>query len=119
MFPQFFMNVLYITLDKNVCKVPINMNINIHLFQIKQFGAVTNVYFGLKYTGKRVYLVLQEQSLELPLRPEVHGVGQKLGGHCVYSQEVSHKHHSLDFLVKKKKTKQGCQNRTQTSFTAQ
>lgn len=42
--------------------------------------------------------MLQEQSLELPLRPEVHGIGQKLGGHCVYPQEVSHKHHSLDFL---------------------
>ncbi|TNN30638.1 hypothetical protein EYF80_059211 [Liparis tanakae] len=42
------------------------------------------------------HLMLQEQGPQLALGPEVHGVGQQLGGHRVDAQEVPHEHHALD-----------------------
>lgn len=45
-----------------------------------------------------IYLVLEEECLELSFRPVVHGIGQQLHGESVHSEEVAHKHHSLYVL---------------------
>lgn len=47
--------------------------------------------------------MLQEEGSELTLGPEVHGVGQELGGNCVDAKEVADKHHALDFLPQRRK----------------
>lgn len=50
-----------------------------------------------------VHLMAQEQGLELSLGPVVHCVGQQLHGDGVDSQEVAHKHDSLNVLDRGKK----------------
>lgn len=47
------------------------------------------------------HLMFQEEGSKLSFRPEVHGIGQQFCGDCVDTKEVPHKHHTLDFLIRR------------------
>lgn len=75
----------------------------LHEGQHRNFGSYGPVNGSSSVRFGPVHLVAQEQSLELSLGPVVHGVGQQLHGDGVDSQEVAHKHDSLNVLDRERK----------------